>query len=170
MKNNRCKKAFTLIELLVVVLIIGILAAIALPQYQKAVEKAKMTEVKVFMGNARRALEMYLQEIGMPRTSEEIPLLQRGVLDISLTSGLTCSEGQNYCEGKNFNYQVNCTSYECWAAAFIDTAGGNYLLLKIATSDGRNWTPEGIYYTDDPKAISLCQEFARTFGGSCHAK
>ena len=59
-KNNN--KGFTLIELLVVVLILGILAAMAMPQYFKAVERSRMTEAVTLLSNIASAQQRkYLQ-------------------------------------------------------------------------------------------------------------
>ncbi len=55
---------FTLIELLVVVLIIGILAAIALPQYQKSVKKAQARELFVVVDALDKSLHAYYLEHG----------------------------------------------------------------------------------------------------------
>ena len=77
------KKAFTLIELLVVVLIIGILAAIALPQYQRAVAKSRSTEALVLLRALADAEELYYLENNeytsdLSSLSIDIPATQKG--------------------------------------------------------------------------------------------
>ncbi|MFA6319125.1 MAG: prepilin-type N-terminal cleavage/methylation domain-containing protein [Elusimicrobiota bacterium] len=62
MKRNL--RGFTLIELLVVVLIIGILAAVAVPQYFKVVEKGKFAESMQWIAGLKGAQERYLAKNG----------------------------------------------------------------------------------------------------------
>ena len=61
---GKAVQAFTLIELLVVVLIIGILSAIALPQYEKAVEKSRIAEARINLHNMLKNYQLCVSEFG----------------------------------------------------------------------------------------------------------
>lgn len=57
--DRRTDEGFTLIELLVVIIVIGILAAIALPSYLNQVNKARESEARVYVGSMNRAQQAY---------------------------------------------------------------------------------------------------------------
>ena len=58
------RKGFTLIELLIVVVIIGILAAIAIPKFAATKDKAKLASVKTDIRNLMTAEEAYFSDFG----------------------------------------------------------------------------------------------------------
>ncbi len=60
----RNRKGFTLIELLIVVVIIGILAAIAIPKFASTKEKAYITAMKSDLRNMMTAQESYFSDYG----------------------------------------------------------------------------------------------------------
>ena len=93
------KKGFTLIELLVVVLIIGILSAVALPQYTKAVEKARLTEALIIGRHLKDAEELFFMENGRYTNSFE-------ELGVDLPSGYSVTEGSYLHAPKYFHYKL----------------------------------------------------------------
>ncbi len=93
------KSGFTLIEMLVVVLIIGILAGIALPQYTLAVEKARSAEALMNLATIKREIQFYITANGLPTDS----VSYKDFATVELSGGEWYNGGYIY-GTKNFPY------------------------------------------------------------------
>ena len=152
------KKGFTLIELLVVVLIIGILAAVALPQYQKSVEKARAAELLQVVNTLHNAMQIYTLQHGY----QNVVFIGRNYnnyseeeLDIDIKNVLTCdNQDRGYpCHSKFHSYNAHCNSDSCRIETERWVNDSDYYGLAWEWNDSGTLQKSCFYDGKIPKAI-----------------
>ena len=140
---------FTLIELLVVVLIIGILAAVALPQYNKAVEKSRTAEAWANIKTINEALAAKNLEMGTVDKGYSFDELDVSFVDKDGNP----ATGYSF-DGPNFRYRIGYPD---------SPAGALATKLVLVTPDPNG--PPGDPYLDQGFVLSITDGVKHCYDG-----
>ncbi|WP_428049049.1 type IV pilin protein [Candidatus Avelusimicrobium caledoniensis] len=158
MKN---KQAFTLIELLVVVLIIGILAAVALPQYQKVVEKSKATQGITLVKAVAQAAQAYYMASGeYARTFDELDLDIAWSGNTKIISYATDARSNEDWSIQLYNSDTN----EIYATRLRGSYAGAGFIFNLS-SNNPHWQKNMLYCAEWKSNTTLT--FEKTTGDYC---
>jgi type IV pilus assembly protein PilA len=123
----RNTKGFTLIELLIVVVIIGILAAIAIPKFSATREKAYISSMKADLRNLQSAQELYYSD---PANAYTYAGTLAALDDYAASTGVTVVPGAADAEGWSATASHSGTTETC--AVYV----GNAAPVAPATAPG----------------------------------
>lgn len=139
---------FTLIELLVVVLIIGILAAVAVPQYQKAVIKARAVEIISIINTGQKAMDIWILTHGYKDATETD-------LDIQITPSARFFKNWG-------DASMVCWEEDSMCSIYIGHRGDADLKADIIWDNTNNAWAKTCSYTNE-NGLVLCNYLKQSF-------
>jgi len=145
-------KAFTLIELLVVVLIIGILAAVAVPQYRRAVDKARLMKLVAMTKSVVDAEEAYYLANGTyTKDWDSLAVTLPGTVD---------SNAITFPDGQSVRLQLAVGGAVNGLTAYDEKLSNVHIYAFYANNTLWPGVLACYAYSTDKRAVNLCKSFA----------